>query len=193
MPRINPVPEREREIARRLRQFRREATKLSQVAFAREVGIDSSRLASYEHGRVPLPYSVFLAVWRAFKINAHWLATNDRRIVRGDDIDESLFPTPDQAVLFSETWDAHLKAHFDQAAEMHSDSAVAEMMRLAGLISTEVERLSGLSEEKKRKAQAVLARILIWKKNFYYRRNCWHVYRRGWLSPHTMWLKVDCL
>lgn len=74
MPRINPVLESEKQIGRRLRQFRQEITKLTSVAFSREIGIDASRLASYEHGRVLLPFDVAWTAAVRFGINLAWLA-----------------------------------------------------------------------------------------------------------------------
>jgi transcriptional regulator with XRE-family HTH domain len=76
MSRKNPLPIREVEICRRLREFRL-GTKLSQVAFAKEVGLDSARLASYEHGRAPLRIEVFLAVHQKYFLNPVWLATGE--------------------------------------------------------------------------------------------------------------------
>ena len=74
MPRKNPVPEREQEIGRRLRTFRQEKLKMTAVAFAREIGIDSTRLSKYEHGRVPIPYAIARSACHKFDINQIWLA-----------------------------------------------------------------------------------------------------------------------
>lgn len=73
MPRKNPVPERELAVCRRLREFRLH-TKLSQVAFAKEVDLDSARLASYEHGRAPIRYRLALLAHAKFELNLEWLA-----------------------------------------------------------------------------------------------------------------------
>ena len=73
MPRKNPMPEREQQICSRLRTFR-EATGLSRAAFAREVGIDPLRLASYEHGRAPLRFGTAKFLCEKFDINQRWLA-----------------------------------------------------------------------------------------------------------------------
>jgi transcriptional regulator with XRE-family HTH domain len=56
-----------------LRVFRLE-TKLSQVAFAQALGIGSSRLASYEHGRVPIRYALAKRIGERFGVNLAWLA-----------------------------------------------------------------------------------------------------------------------
>jgi len=77
-PRVrkNPVPESEIEVARRLREIR-SAMKLSRVAFAEEIGINVLRLASYDQGRVPLPYAVGRMVCRKFSISPAWLALGE--------------------------------------------------------------------------------------------------------------------
>lgn len=74
MPRLNPIPEREVEICRRLRSYRQK-THLSQVAFANAAGIDSRLLGSYEHGRSQLNYQAAHKIMAAFAIHPRWLAT----------------------------------------------------------------------------------------------------------------------
>lgn len=48
---------------------------ISAVAFAGALGLDSSRLASYEQGRVPLRYWVVRRLCDKFKVSPTWLAT----------------------------------------------------------------------------------------------------------------------
>ncbi|MCC6820607.1 MAG: helix-turn-helix transcriptional regulator [Verrucomicrobia subdivision 3 bacterium] len=74
MPRKNPMPEREQQICARLRVFR-ESTKLSRATFAREIGVDQFRLASYELGRAPLRYGLADLLCAKFNVNQRWLAT----------------------------------------------------------------------------------------------------------------------
>ena len=66
--------ERELQIGRRLRAFR-EDRRIPRTAFALSIGIGSERLASYESGRVPLRYEMFLAIHQKYFINPVWLAT----------------------------------------------------------------------------------------------------------------------
>ena len=42
---------------------------------AQSLGTDSNRLATYESGRVPLRFSVFLAAFKRWDVNPVWLAT----------------------------------------------------------------------------------------------------------------------
>jgi transcriptional regulator with XRE-family HTH domain len=76
MPRKHSLPEPEKAICRRLREFRLD-TKLSRVAFAKELRIDSSRLAAYEHARVPLRFVVVREIAMRFRLNPGWLADGD--------------------------------------------------------------------------------------------------------------------
>src|SRR5271169_3474247 len=71
--RVSPIPERERAICARLREARLE-TRLSQVAFCRDAGIDSSLLASYEHARVPLRYQLADRFCNLMNLSQRWLA-----------------------------------------------------------------------------------------------------------------------
>lgn len=73
---MKPPSEREIQIGQRLRAFR-EAKRISRTAFALSIGIGSERLASYEAGRVPLRFEVFLAVHRRYFLNPVWLATGE--------------------------------------------------------------------------------------------------------------------
>jgi transcriptional regulator with XRE-family HTH domain len=75
---MKPPPEREIQIGRRLRAFR-EAKRISRTAFALSIRIGSERLASYEAGRVPLRFEVFLAVHQQYFLNPVWLATGEEQ------------------------------------------------------------------------------------------------------------------
>jgi transcriptional regulator with XRE-family HTH domain len=73
VPRQNPIPQREIEICGRLR-LARKATNLSQVAFARLLEIDSSRLASYELARVPVKWELAFKLCKSINLSQRWLA-----------------------------------------------------------------------------------------------------------------------
>ena len=47
---------------------------MTAVEFARRLDIDSNRLSSYEHGRVPIRYELAIKVCREFNISQRWLA-----------------------------------------------------------------------------------------------------------------------
>ena len=71
--RKTPIPEIEKQICRRLLEFRR-TTKLTRAALAGVLGLAPTRLANYELGRVPLPFSVAEKLNEKFQINYEWLA-----------------------------------------------------------------------------------------------------------------------
>jgi transcriptional regulator with XRE-family HTH domain len=60
-------------IGNRLRAFR-ERLRIPRSRFAVAIGFGSERMASYESGRAPLPYAVFVAIAKNFQINPFWLA-----------------------------------------------------------------------------------------------------------------------
>src|SRR5579872_7448669 len=68
--------ERERQVGKRLRQFREEE-RIPRTGFALEIGISTDRLANYEAGKARLPYPVYCRVASKFPINPVWLATGD--------------------------------------------------------------------------------------------------------------------
>ena len=74
VPRKTPVPEIERAIGRRLRQFREEKL-ISQTAFAAKLQISRAQLINYEEGFAPMPWIVGLRLNRFFDLNPRWLAT----------------------------------------------------------------------------------------------------------------------
>lgn len=69
-----PLPDRELQIARRLRQVR-DSLRLTQTEFAEQIGIRRERLASYEEGRVPLRYDIALRLCHQFITSEKWLST----------------------------------------------------------------------------------------------------------------------
>jgi len=73
MARKNPVPRTEAEVGRRLRVVR-ERYHLAQTQFALLLEIGRERLASYEAGRVPLPFRIGERVCEQWGVNPFWLA-----------------------------------------------------------------------------------------------------------------------
>ncbi len=105
--RQNPISQREIEICHRVREARLE-TSLSQVAFARLIGIDSSRLASYEHARVPIRAHLALAVAKISGVSLHWLANGIEPKKNALYVDKKLRDRIPENQLFSEAFDAVL-------------------------------------------------------------------------------------
>jgi len=132
VPRQTPISERELAICERLRQAR-QATNLSQVAFARLLGVDSSRLASYEHGRVPIRLELALKAATLAEVSLRWLAEGAEPRKLGIFPDKKLTDRAGNG-LFSEAYDAWLKPFFD-----------AELKNLKTLTGGKLE-VGGLSQ-----------------------------------------------
>ena len=74
MARKNPVPVREKEIGRRLRQFRKLIV-IGRAGLAMELGIGEPRLVSYESGSVPLPFHIAKKLDHQFSLNYEWIVS----------------------------------------------------------------------------------------------------------------------
>ena len=103
MPRITPVTESEIKIGQRLRSVRKELL-APRTVFAMKLEISADQLASYEFGRVPLPWSVGNAVCTIFGVSQVWLATGDGQAWDRQSIhfDERLLVPLGARPLFSE-------------------------------------------------------------------------------------------
>ena len=112
MARKNPLSDREKAVCARLREFRI-ASKLSQVAFARSLAVDSSLLASYEHARVPLRYEFARHCNTVFGVNLRWLADGVEPKILGLDILGDLESKIPSKLPFLEAYDTYLKPSFD--------------------------------------------------------------------------------
>lgn len=93
MARKNPVPEREIRIGRALADLRRKHL-ATRTGMAQRLGVSSDQLASYEFGRVPLPWAVGYNFCRHFGIAYRVLATGDGALVV-----EKPFEVPDEFLL----------------------------------------------------------------------------------------------
>lgn len=144
MPRKNPMPQREREICARLRAFR-ELKKIPRSTFAKEIGLDQFRLASYELGRAPLRYGLAHLLCSKFNINQRWLATGEGWHGNYYPIDHD--PSRNKNGLFSEVYDAFLAARikeFDRGMEALAEGQEASVVGGApsNLIKTPAEAAS---------------------------------------------------
>lgn len=107
VPKSYDIPASEKAIGRRLREFRL-VLGLSQAAFARRAGLDAALLASYEHGRSRLNYSVAWKVLTAFQLNPECLAIPNGRYFPPVSV-----PTPEELKIgertpFSTVYAKHL-------------------------------------------------------------------------------------
>ncbi|MDB6068632.1 MAG: hypothetical protein JWR26_4840 [Pedosphaera sp.] len=114
------MPAREVEICKRLRLYR-EKLQLSQVAFAREAGLDSSKLASYEHARAPLRYGAAFKIISAFLISPQWLASDI-----GPISSSVTLPSPEELGVNPEDL---FSAVFDRKLSKKIETETAEFMK----------------------------------------------------------------
>lgn len=127
MARQNPIPEVDRQIGERLRKFRIEQTGLSAVEFARRMGIDSNRLATYEHGRAPLRYEIADKAAKEFNISQRWLAEGIEPIRWYVSIPQALQEIIPKRSIFSDAYEPFLKPHVEMTlAELANFWGVAQ-------------------------------------------------------------------
>lgn len=124
MPKIgySKLPKREEEICLRVREVR-EQMKWKQRDFARELGIERGRLASYEYARAPIRYGLGSALCRKFKICQRWLATGNAPRSPYLEVDDVVFDAPPKSLLFSEVYDA---LYSEEIERFLADVSIAE-------------------------------------------------------------------
>ena len=83
MARRKTICQADFELAARLRTLRG-LRRLSRVAFAQRIGIDSARIASYEFARARLPLSVAQVLFKKCWVSAEWLASGALPVLRAD-------------------------------------------------------------------------------------------------------------
>lgn len=114
MARKNPVPNREKEICRRIRLIR-QASGLTQTAAARELEIDRALLASYELGRVPVRYHFADRFCAHFWVSQRWLAEEKEPKQWYVFVDKSLREKINPNAHFSHVYDSVLRPLLDKA------------------------------------------------------------------------------
>src|SRR5690349_1074028 len=123
MPRVNPLPERERKICSRLADWRK-YHRVSQVKFAKMIGEDSSVIANCESERLPLRYVLAKKIIENLYVNPLWLASGEGESMLYADIPKVPETEYDDRSLFSDIFDRFiakdiLKLQYDQRQEPH--------------------------------------------------------------------------
>ncbi|MDB6124742.1 MAG: Helix-turn-helix domain [Pedosphaera sp.] len=116
MPRRNPIAQREVEICHRLKAVRVER-KLSRVAFADAVGVDSSFLSNIEHARAPVRYYLAKKICLDFLISERWLATGKEPKKRYVEIHPDKEQQIPARMIFSEAYDKFLSKEIEEGLE----------------------------------------------------------------------------
>ncbi|HEX4122686.1 MAG TPA: helix-turn-helix transcriptional regulator [Verrucomicrobiae bacterium] len=91
-------------IGKRLREFR-ELLRIPRTSFAVEIGIGNERLATYEAGRVALPWGVFASITKRFNLNPVWLAIGEYSERLEEPFDDSIYENIDSRKRFAEVFD----------------------------------------------------------------------------------------
>lgn len=114
--------QREKEIGLRLRAFR-EMLQIPRSRFAVAIGYGSERLASYESGRAPVRWEVFVAITKRYHLTPYWLALGEGapKLQAPYDVSDLSNTIPPRA-LFSEVYDKFLAKQIkSDAAEMEKE------------------------------------------------------------------------
>lgn len=101
----------ERAVGARLRRFREEI-RITRVSFALSLGVGPERIASYEAGRVPLKFEVYLLMSQKYRLHPKWLATGEgaNTLPPGAEIDLSVaYP---RNISFSKAYVDYLASRF---------------------------------------------------------------------------------
>jgi transcriptional regulator with XRE-family HTH domain len=153
--------EREIQIGVRLREFR-EALQIPRTKFAVTIRFGGERIASYESGRVPLPYDVARAVMHHYQINPAWLATGqgDKRLVASFD-DGSFAHLIKPRTLFSAVFDAHRLTIEQQVAELPDKASDASHQMLNDLLRLHQGEVTESLRKKTEKKLDPLLRIYL--------------------------------
>lgn len=108
MPRRSPLPPREAAICERI-VLAREQAALTRAELSTRTGVEYSKLASYEHARTPLPYSVGAAICAVTETCQRWLATGALPKRPHCDLDDAIDDAIPRKTLFSFAFDRVLR------------------------------------------------------------------------------------
>lgn len=133
------LPQEEIEIGKRLRVFR-EQLRMPRTVFALELGISGERLASYEAGRVRLPWRTFAIMAEKFPINIFWLGT-------GEGESKSLTPSGPLYDVDTSSRETFSGVFHSAIKEVMSERGLALPVRVRALIEA-MEELNFLLDER---------------------------------------------
>jgi transcriptional regulator with XRE-family HTH domain len=120
VPRQNPIAKREVEICARVRLIR-EQRKLSRVAFASAMNVDSSELSRVEHQRAPLRYGLGRSLCEHFDVSQRWLATGKLPQSFYFDVSPYVESKVPLRALFSKVFDDSLNEQIEEQLKTWAD------------------------------------------------------------------------
>jgi len=144
VPRINPLPQRELDICRRLRLWR-ERSGHTRAHVAAMVRLDSGILTAIEHERSPMRYDVAARLSRAGLVNPLWLATGKSEMaLRGIRLPEPAEINSSPRELFSLVYDTRLADDVRwQAIQEENPEANPELLANKEMAVEWLERRAG--------------------------------------------------
>ncbi len=97
--------------------------KLTQLAAADAVGLRNTTISRYEQGKIPRPLKYLVYLCRKNRVSPTWLLLDKGP----ESLKDALRPTPLDAELLAEVWDAVQRAYADtgQTPHVHSLAATA--------------------------------------------------------------------
>ncbi|HLH53446.1 MAG TPA: helix-turn-helix transcriptional regulator [Verrucomicrobiae bacterium] len=98
---------------------------LSQTVAAKRLGIDSTRLASYEHARVPIRFGFAEKFASTFNVRWGWLAEGTSPKLHYCKIPREKRSILQSEALFSEVWKEHLRPMFSESEREMLQQAIA--------------------------------------------------------------------
>ncbi len=116
-------------LPKRLRQARGE---LSRRALAELIGYSATMILKYEYGRIPKAIRFLEALIKARGTSPNWLLLGKGP----ESLSDALKPTPLDAELLAEVWEAVQRAHAEAAQTPHIRSLAATAARIYDDLNT---------------------------------------------------------
>ncbi len=100
--------------------------KLTQLAAAEAVGLRNTTISRYEQGKIPRPLKYLVFLCRKNRVNPTWLLLG-----KGPErLTDALRPTPLDAELLAQVWEAVQRAYGDTGQAPHIRSLAATAARI---------------------------------------------------------------
>ncbi len=100
--------------------------KLTQLAAADAVGLRNTTISRYEQGKIPRPLKYLVFLCRKNRINPTWLLLGKGP----ESLTDALKPTPLDADLLAEVWEAVQRAYAETGQTPHVRSLAATAARI---------------------------------------------------------------
>ena len=97
--------------------------KLTQVAAADAVGLKNTTISRYEQGKIPRPLKYLVYLCRKNRVNPTWLLLGKGP----ESLTDALKPSPLDADLLAEVWEAVQRAYADAGQTPHVHSLAASV------------------------------------------------------------------